>query len=62
VISCPAGQTVVVQSTAVVVGNNIARRPKSDPDRVLERALVDMAQRYLPPELYEFLGGQTRTN
>ena len=53
---------MVVQSTAVVVGNNIARRPKSDPDRVLERALVDMAQRYLPPELYEFLVGQTRTN
>jgi hypothetical protein len=26
----------MVQSTAVVVGTNTAKRPKSDPDRVLE--------------------------
>ena len=52
----------MVQSTGVVVGTNTAKRPKSDPDRVLECALVDMAQQHLPPDLYEFLVTQTRTN
>jgi hypothetical protein len=63
VITCADGQTVRVQGTAVVVGAEPAsRHAKSDPDRVLERTLLDIAQQHLPPQLHEFLVEQTRTN
>jgi hypothetical protein len=62
-VTCADGQTVRVQGTAVVIGAEPAtKRAKSDPDRTLERALVDIAQQHLTPELHEFLVAQTRTN
>ncbi|MBH0780792.1 hypothetical protein [Nocardia bovistercoris] len=61
-IEDPGRLSITVRGTSITVRTETSIRAKSDPDRTLEQALLDMSRRQLPPQEYEALIAQTRAN